>query len=77
MARLIISGGGTGGHVFPAIAIADAIKLQSPESEILFVGALGKIEMEKVHILFYNSLFLIKSGNKKEKSGKISFTQRN
>ncbi|MBC7885757.1 MAG: undecaprenyldiphospho-muramoylpentapeptide beta-N-acetylglucosaminyltransferase [Saprospiraceae bacterium] len=48
MARVIISGGGTGGHVFPAIAIADAIKVQAPETEILFVGANGKIEMEKV-----------------------------
>ncbi|MBK9149815.1 MAG: undecaprenyldiphospho-muramoylpentapeptide beta-N-acetylglucosaminyltransferase [Saprospiraceae bacterium] len=46
--RIIISGGGTGGHVFPAIAIADAIKRAAPESEILFVGAKGKIEMEKV-----------------------------
>jgi UDP-N-acetylglucosamine--N-acetylmuramyl-(pentapeptide) pyrophosphoryl-undecaprenol N-acetylglucosamine transferase len=48
MARVIISGGGTGGHVFPAIAIADALKSLSPEIEILFVGAEGKIEMEKV-----------------------------
>ena len=48
MARVIISGGGTGGHVFPAIAIADALKSLSPETEILFVGAEGKIEMEKV-----------------------------
>ena len=48
MARVIISGGGTGGHVFPAIAIADAIKAQAPETEILFVGAQGKIEMERV-----------------------------
>ncbi len=48
MARVIISGGGTGGHVFPAIAIADAIKLKAPETEILFVGAEGKLEMEKV-----------------------------
>ncbi|MCZ2100040.1 MAG: undecaprenyldiphospho-muramoylpentapeptide beta-N-acetylglucosaminyltransferase [Chitinophagales bacterium] len=48
MPRIIISGGGTGGHVFPAIAIADAIMEQSPEAEILFVGANGKIEMEKV-----------------------------
>jgi UDP-N-acetylglucosamine--N-acetylmuramyl-(pentapeptide) pyrophosphoryl-undecaprenol N-acetylglucosamine transferase len=48
MARLIISGGGTGGHVFPAIAIADALRAQSPDAEILFVGAIGKIEMEKV-----------------------------
>ena len=48
MARVIISGGGTGGHVFPAIAIADAIKSLEPMTDILFVGALGKIEMEKV-----------------------------
>lgn len=46
--RIIISGGGTGGHVFPAIAIADAIKAKVPGVEILFVGAQGKIEMEKV-----------------------------
>jgi len=46
--RIIISGGGTGGHVFPAIAIADAIKAAMPEAEILFVGARDKIEMEKV-----------------------------
>lgn len=46
--RIIISGGGTGGHVFPAIAIADAIKEKEPTAEILFVGAQGKIEMEKV-----------------------------
>lgn len=48
MARVIISGGGTGGHVFPAIAIADALKAVAPETVILFVGANGKIEMEKV-----------------------------
>ena len=46
--RIIISGGGTGGHVFPAIAIADAIKAMNPEASILFVGAEGKIETEKV-----------------------------
>lgn len=46
--RVIISGGGTGGHIFPAIAIANAIKLKYPNSEILFVGAEGKMEMEKV-----------------------------
>ncbi|GAB5552211.1 MAG: undecaprenyldiphospho-muramoylpentapeptide beta-N-acetylglucosaminyltransferase [Saprospiraceae bacterium] len=46
--RIIISGGGTGGHVFPAIAIADAIKEIEPKADILFVGAQGKIEMEKV-----------------------------
>lgn len=46
--RIIISGGGTGGHVFPAIAIANALKKINPNTEILFVGAEGKMEMEKV-----------------------------
>jgi UDP-N-acetylglucosamine--N-acetylmuramyl-(pentapeptide) pyrophosphoryl-undecaprenol N-acetylglucosamine transferase len=46
--RIIIAGGGTGGHIFPAIAIANAIKKHSPDTEILFVGAKGKMEMEKV-----------------------------
>jgi len=45
---VIISGGGTGGHVFPAIAIANAIRGKVPDSEILFIGANGKLEMEKV-----------------------------
>ncbi len=44
----IIAGGGTGGHIFPAIAIANAIKKIAPQTEILFVGAAGKMEMEKV-----------------------------
>ncbi len=46
--KVIISGGGTGGHIFPAIAIANEIKRRNPSAEILFVGALGKMEMEKV-----------------------------
>lgn len=46
--RVIISGGGTGGHIYPAIAIANAIREIEPDSEILFVGANGKMEMEKV-----------------------------
>ncbi|MEG1617647.1 MAG: undecaprenyldiphospho-muramoylpentapeptide beta-N-acetylglucosaminyltransferase [Bacteroidales bacterium] len=46
--RVIISGGGTGGHIFPAIAIANAIKAQFPQTEFLFVGAKGRMEMEKV-----------------------------
>ena len=46
--RVIISGGGTGGHIFPAISIANAIKEARPDAQILFVGALGKMEMEKV-----------------------------
>lgn len=46
--RFIIAGGGTGGHIFPAIAIANAIKAMQPHAEILFVGTKGKMEMEKV-----------------------------
>lgn len=46
--KVIISGGGTGGHIFPAIAIANALKGKCPEVDILFVGAKGKMEMEKV-----------------------------
>jgi len=46
--RIIISGGGTGGHVFPAISIANALRRLDPEIEILFVGAEGRMEMEKV-----------------------------
>lgn len=48
MKRVIISGGGTGGHIFPAVAIADELKRQFPEIVILFIGAEGKMEMEKV-----------------------------
>lgn len=48
MTRVIISGGGTGGHVFPAIAIANAIRKREPDADILFIGAKGKLEMEKV-----------------------------
>ncbi|MBR5731496.1 MAG: glycosyltransferase, partial [Firmicutes bacterium] len=46
--RVIISGGGTGGHIFPAVSIARKLKEVNPASEILFVGAQGKMEMEKV-----------------------------
>jgi UDP-N-acetylglucosamine--N-acetylmuramyl-(pentapeptide) pyrophosphoryl-undecaprenol N-acetylglucosamine transferase len=46
--KIIIAGGGTGGHIFPAIAIANAILKQEPQTEILFVGAKGKMEMEKI-----------------------------
>lgn len=46
--RIIISGGGTGGHIFPAISIADAIREKRPDAEILFVGAQGRMEMQRV-----------------------------
>jgi UDP-N-acetylglucosamine--N-acetylmuramyl-(pentapeptide) pyrophosphoryl-undecaprenol N-acetylglucosamine transferase len=46
--RIIISGGGTGGHIFPAISIANALRKIDPETEILFVGAEGRMEMEKI-----------------------------
>ena len=46
--KFLISGGGTGGHIFPAISIANALKKRLPDCEILFVGALGRMEMERV-----------------------------
>lgn len=46
--KFIISGGGTGGHIFPAISIANALKKLMPDADILFVGALGRMEMERV-----------------------------
>ena len=46
--RVLISGGGTGGHIFPAISIANEVKRRLPDAEILFVGALGRMEMERV-----------------------------
>ena len=46
--KVVISGGGTGGHIFPAIAIADALKRRFPQADILFIGAKGRMEMERV-----------------------------
>jgi UDP-N-acetylglucosamine--N-acetylmuramyl-(pentapeptide) pyrophosphoryl-undecaprenol N-acetylglucosamine transferase len=46
--KIVIAGGGTGGHIFPAVAIANALKKQAPDTEILFIGAKGKMEMEKI-----------------------------
>ncbi|MES2809244.1 MAG: undecaprenyldiphospho-muramoylpentapeptide beta-N-acetylglucosaminyltransferase [Bacteroidota bacterium] len=56
--RIIISGGGTGGHIFPAIAIANALKRLDPATEILFVGANGRMEMEKVPAAGYKIIGL-------------------
>jgi len=56
--RVIISGGGSGGHIFPAIAIADEIKKRNPKVDILFVGANGKMEMEKVPAAGYKIIGL-------------------
>ena len=62
MRSVIISGGGTGGHVFPAIAIADEIKSRFPDCDIHFVGALGRMEMEKVPQSGYSITGLPMSG---------------
>lgn len=56
--RIIISGGGTGGHIFPAIAIANALKKLDAKTEILFVGANGRMEMEKVPAAGYQIIGL-------------------
>lgn len=56
--RVIISGGGTGGHIFPAVAIANALKKIDPSNEILFVGANGRMEMEKVPAAGYKIIGL-------------------
>lgn len=56
--RIIISGGGTGGHIFPAISIANKLRELCPENEILFVGANGKMEMEKVPAAGYRIIGL-------------------
>ena len=60
--RLIISGGGTGGHIFPALAIANEFKYRYPDAEILFVGALGKMEMTRVPEAGYKIIGLWISG---------------
>lgn len=60
--NIIISGGGTGGHIFPAISIANALNEIDPDINILFVGALGKIEMEKVPAAGYEIIGLPVAG---------------
>lgn len=64
--KVIISGGGTGGHIYPAIAIANELKVMDPATEILFVGAEGKMEMEKVPRAGYPILGLPVVGIKRE-----------
>ena len=56
--RVIISGGGTGGHIFPAVSIANKLKELNPQTEILFVGAEGRMEMEKVPAAGYRIIGL-------------------
>jgi UDP-N-acetylglucosamine--N-acetylmuramyl-(pentapeptide) pyrophosphoryl-undecaprenol N-acetylglucosamine transferase len=60
--RIIISGGGTGGHIFPAISIANALRKIEPETEILFVGAEGRMEMEKIPAAGYRIIGLPVAG---------------
>jgi UDP-N-acetylglucosamine--N-acetylmuramyl-(pentapeptide) pyrophosphoryl-undecaprenol N-acetylglucosamine transferase len=66
--HIIISGGGTGGHIFPALAIARALKRKLPEAQILFIGATGKMEMEKVPAAGFEIKGLWISGLKRELS---------
>jgi UDP-N-acetylglucosamine--N-acetylmuramyl-(pentapeptide) pyrophosphoryl-undecaprenol N-acetylglucosamine transferase len=60
--KVLISGGGTGGHIFPALAIANAVKRREPHAEILFVGAEGRMEMERVPAAGYNIIGLPVAG---------------
>ncbi len=60
--RILISGGGTGGHIFPAISIANAIRRRHPDAEILFVGAEGRMEMERVPAAGYKIIGLPVAG---------------
>ena len=60
--RIIISGGGTGGHIFPAVSIANALKKQHPDTEILFVGAEGRMEMQRVPAAGYRIIGLPVAG---------------
>ncbi|HLW07413.1 MAG TPA: glycosyltransferase, partial [Marinilabiliaceae bacterium] len=61
-ANIIISGGGTGGHIFPAISIADALRREMPNCNILFVGAQGRMEMERVPAAGYQIVGLPVAG---------------
>ena len=63
--KIIISGGGTGGHLFPALAIAEELKTRFKDVKILFVGSLGKMEMTKVPAAGYNIIGLWVDGFKR------------
>jgi UDP-N-acetylglucosamine--N-acetylmuramyl-(pentapeptide) pyrophosphoryl-undecaprenol N-acetylglucosamine transferase len=69
--KAILSGGGTGGHIFPALAIANEIKRRNPDAEILFVGALGRMEMEKIPAAGYKIVGLPVMGFPRKPSLKI------
>ncbi|MBI4647555.1 MAG: undecaprenyldiphospho-muramoylpentapeptide beta-N-acetylglucosaminyltransferase [Bacteroidia bacterium] len=71
--KVIISGGGTGGHIFPAISIANALKKKAPETEILFVGAKNRMEMEKIPAAGYQIIGLPISGYQRKLSLKNIF----
>ncbi len=60
--RVLISGGGTGGHIFPAVSIANALRRRFPDVEILFVGAEGRMEMERVPAAGYKIVGLPVAG---------------
>ena len=60
--RVIVSGGGTGGHIFPALSIADAVKAKCPDAKILFVGAENRMEMQRVPAAGYEIVGLPVSG---------------
>lgn len=69
--KVILSGGGTGGHIFPALSIANEIRKRYPDSEILFVGALGRMEMEKIPAAGYKIIGLPVMGFPRKPSLKI------
>jgi len=69
--KVILSGGGTGGHIFPALSIANEIRKRYPDAEILFVGALGRMEMEKIPAAGYKIIGLPIMGFPRKPSFKI------
>ena len=69
--KVIVSGGGTGGHIFPAVSIANELKERFPETDILFVGALGKMEMERVPAAGYRIIGLPVMGFPRKPSFKM------